>query len=55
MEKVDNKIIELVGVTKEFDDELKKINSLVYGRSSHVEKYAWKLENIKKYKNTHGK
>ena len=42
-------IVDCILVTKEFDDELKKINSLVYGRSSHVEKYAWKLENIKKY------
>ena len=26
-----------------------KINPLVYAKSNHVEKYAWNLENIKKY------
>ena len=26
-----------------------KKNSLVYGNNGHVENYAWKLENIKKY------
>ena len=34
---------------KEFNENLKKINPLVYAKSNHVEKYAWKLENIKKY------
>ena len=29
--------------------QLKSLNPLVYGKSGHVEKYAWKLENIKKY------
>ena len=36
-------------VDKEFNDELRKINPLVYGRSNHVETYAWKLTNIVKY------
>lgn len=36
-------------VTKEFNEELQELNRVVYGRSNHVEKYAWKLENIKKY------
>ena len=36
-------------VDKEFNDELRKINPLVYGRSNHVETYAWKLTNIIKY------
>ncbi len=36
-------------VTKEFNQELQELNRVVYGRSNHVEKYAWKLENIKKY------
>jgi hypothetical protein len=38
-------------VDEEFNEELRKINPIVYGRSNHVETYAWKLENIKKYKN----
>lgn len=42
-------ITDCIFVTKEINDELRKINPLVYGKSGHVEKYAWKLENIKKY------
>ena len=38
-------------VTKEFQNNLRKIDSTVYARSNHEEMYAWKLENIKKYKN----
>ena len=37
-------------VDDKFDDILRKDNKIVYGRSSHVGKYAWKLSNIKKYK-----
>lgn len=36
-------------VDEEFNEQLKQKNPLVYARSSHVETYAWKLENIKKY------
>ena len=36
-------------VTKEFNDELLKIDKTVYGRANHEMKYAWKLENIIKY------
>ena len=36
-------------VTKEFEDELLKIDKTVYGRESHEMKYAWKLENVIKY------
>ena len=36
-------------IDKEFNEELRKIDPIVYGRSNHVETYAWKLENIKKY------
>ncbi|MBR4693958.1 MAG: ASCH domain-containing protein [Bacilli bacterium] len=36
-------------VDKEFNEKLKKENPIVYGRSNHVETYAWKLSNIKKY------
>lgn len=42
-------LVDCIKVTEEFDKELKKKNSLVYGNSGHVENYAWKLENIKKY------
>ena len=37
-------------VTKEFQEKLRKIDSVVYSRSNHEEMYAWKLTNIKKYK-----
>ena len=36
-------------VDEEFNTELRKLNPVVYGRSNHVENYAWKLENIKMY------
>ena len=36
-------------VDEEFNQNLRKIDNVVYGKSNHVEKYAWKLENIKKY------
>ncbi len=42
-------IVDCILVDQKLDDELKKINPLVYGRSGHIEKYAWKLENVKKY------
>lgn len=42
-------IVDCIFVTPEINEELKKINPLVYGKSGHVEKYAWKLENIIKY------
>lgn len=42
-------IVDCIFVTKEVNDELRKINPLVYGKSGHVEKYAWKLDNVKKY------
>ena len=42
-------LTDCIFVTKEFNEELRQINSLVYGKSGHVEKYAWKLENVKKY------
>lgn len=44
-------ITDCVLVDKNFNEELRKINSIVYGKSNHTEKYAWKLENIKKYEN----
>lgn len=36
-------------VDEKFNEELKRIDPIVYGRSNHVETYAWKLSNIKKY------
>ncbi len=36
-------------VNDEFTKMLRKIDPIVYGKSNHVETYAWKLENIKKY------
>ena len=42
-------IVDCILVDEKFNEELRKINPIVYGRSNHVETYAWKLENIKKY------
>ena len=42
-------LVDCILVDEKFNEELKEINSLVYAKSNHVEKYAWKLENIKKY------
>jgi len=36
-------------VDEKFNEELRKIDPIVYGRSNHVETYAWKLTNIRKY------
>lgn len=44
-------IVDCIKVTPEFNNELRYIDPIVYGRSNHVETYAWKLENIVKYKN----
>lgn len=43
------KLVDCILVDEKFNEKLKKVNSLVYAKSNHVEKYAWKLENIKKY------
>ncbi len=42
-------LVDCILVDKEFNDELRKIDPIVYGRSNHIETYAWKLINIKKY------
>ena len=42
-------IVDCIKVDKEFNAYLKNKNPIIYGRSNHVENYAWKLENIKKY------
>lgn len=36
-------------VTDEFENELYNINPLVYGKSKHARKYAWKLDNVIMY------
>ena len=42
-------LVDCILVTEEFNNELLKKNSLVYGKTNHTSTYAWKLENIKKY------
>lgn len=41
-------LVDCIKVTEEFDKKLKKENNLVYG-NNHIDNYAWKLENVKKY------
>ncbi len=36
-------------VTDELENELYNINPLVYEKSKHVRKYAWKLDNVVMY------
>lgn len=43
-------LVDCILVDKKLNDELISIDKVVYGKSNHVEKYAWKLKNIKKYK-----
>ena len=42
-------LVDCLLVDKEFNDYLLKIDSTVYGKSNHIEKFAWKLENVIKY------
>jgi len=42
-------IVDCILVDEKFNEELRNIDPIVYGRSNHVENYAWKLENIRKY------
>lgn len=44
-------LVDCILVDEKFNNQLRQINPLVYARSNHVETYAWKLENIKKYEN----
>jgi len=44
-------LVDCIKVDEDFNNYLKGLNPLVYGKSNHVENYAWKLENIKKYDN----
>ncbi len=38
-------------VDEDFNNKLREENPIVYGRSNHVETYAWELSHIVKYKN----
>lgn len=43
---------EIVGcilVDDSFNDEIIKINSIVYGQGNYIGNYAWKLDNVVKY------
>jgi len=42
-------LVDCILVDNDFNDELRKINPIVYGKSNHTENYAWKLEKIVKY------
>lgn len=42
-------LVDCILVDEQFNNKLREINSVVYARSNHVETYAWKLDNIKKY------
>ena len=44
-------LVDCILVNKEFEKELLEIDNIVYGRSTHKMKYAWKLDNIIKYDN----
>ena len=44
-------ITDCILVDEKLNNELRNIDPVVYGRSNHIETYAWKLENIKKYDN----
>ncbi|MBQ7136934.1 MAG: ASCH domain-containing protein [Bacilli bacterium] len=43
-------LVDCILVDKKLNEDLRNIDPVVYGKSNHVETYAWKLENIKKYK-----
>lgn len=42
-------LVDCILVDDKFNRELRSIDPVVYGRSNHVETYAWKLENVIKY------
>ena len=42
-------LVDCIKVDEKFNQELRLVNPLVYAKSNHVEKYAWKLENINQY------
>ena len=44
-------IVDCILVDEKFNENLRKINPLVYAKSNHIEQFAWQLENVKKYDN----
>ncbi len=42
-------LVDCILVDEDFNKMLKNIDPIVYGKSNHVETYAWKLENVIKY------
>lgn len=42
-------LVDCILVDSKFNEELRNIDPVVYGRSNHTETYAWKLENVLKY------
>ena len=42
-------LVDCIAVDDKFNNELRIKNPVVYAKSNHIEDYAWKLENIKKY------
>lgn len=44
-------ITDCILIDEKFNKQLIENNTLVYGNSNHIEQYAWKVENIKKYDN----
>lgn len=42
-------LVDCILVDDDFNNRLKEIDPFVYGRSNHVQRYAWKLDNIIKY------
>lgn len=44
-------LVDCIKVDGKFNNKLRNIDPIVYGRSNHVENYAWKLKNVIKYNN----
>ena len=42
-------LIDCILVNEKFTDELRKMDPIIYEKSNHMETYAWKLDNIRKY------
>ena len=42
-------LVDCIFVDEKLNQQLRNIDQIIYGKSNHVEKYAWKLENIVKY------
>lgn len=43
-------LVDCILIDEVFDNYLRNLDSIVYG-NNHVNQYAWKLENVKKYDN----